>query len=187
MGKRIKKRGGSKKLSRVRSAKPPNRRRRSSPKAKITQKGRHRNISDARLERGLRVLSETKDIKAAARSIHVSVERFARAARNKKAIRKLPDRWSVPRSVRRRVPVFSNGRALAITVRGRSASSVGRYMSAVSQFLRTNDPKYLAEFKGLSVRDVRGKIHKFETDPNTLYRLASGAGEPFEDIYRIVI
>jgi hypothetical protein len=60
-------------------------------------------------------------------------------------------------------------------------------MSAVRQFLQTNDPKYLTKFKGLSVRDVRGKIHTFETDPNTLYRLSSASGEPFEEIYRIVI
>ncbi len=173
----------------ARQSSPKRRRHRKAniPKTTVRASGLRPGISNRRLERGLRVLSETNDIKAAARSIHVSVERFARAARKKKAIRKLPDRWSVSRRVRRRVPVFSGGRQVAITVRGRSASLIGRYMSAVRQFLQTNDPKYLTKFKGLSVRDVRGKIHTFETDPNTLYRLSSASGEPFEEIYRIVI
>ncbi|MGA8611668.1 MAG: hypothetical protein WB760_08090 [Xanthobacteraceae bacterium] len=60
-------------------------------------------------------------------------------------------------------------------------------MSAVGQFLKTNDPKFLAEFKGTSVKDASGKVHQFEADPNTLYRLSSAGGEPFEEIYRIVI
>lgn len=85
------------------------------------------------------------------------------------------------------MPTFSGGRQLAITVRSRAASLIGRYMSAVGQFLKTNDPKYLVEFKGRSVMDVRGKIYEFETDPNVLYRLSSAGGEPFEEIYRIII
>jgi len=60
-------------------------------------------------------------------------------------------------------------------------------MAAVGQFLKTNDPKYLAEFKGRSVKDVKGSIFQFETDPNVLYRLSSAGNEPFEEIYRIVI
>jgi hypothetical protein len=60
-------------------------------------------------------------------------------------------------------------------------------MSAVGQFLKTNDAKFLAEFKDLSVKDVNGKAYQFETDPNVLYRLLSAGGEPFEEMYRIVI
>src|SRR5579872_3540344 len=144
-------------------------------------------ISAARLERGLGVLSDTKDIKVAARSIRVSPERFKQAAKRKAAIRKLADRWSVVKRLPRHMPIFSAGRQIAIKVRGKSASLIGRYMSAVGQFLKTNDPKFLAEFKGRSVKDVRGKVHQFETDPNVLYRLSSAGGEPFEEIYRIVL
>ena len=85
------------------------------------------------------------------------------------------------------MPIFSGGKQLAITVRTRSASLIGRYMSAVRQFLRTNDPKYLADFKGRRVKDVKGKVYEFETAPNVLYRLSSAGGEPFEEIYRIVL
>jgi hypothetical protein len=85
------------------------------------------------------------------------------------------------------MPIFSGGKSLAITVTSKSASLIGRYMSAVGQFLKTNNPEFLAEFKDRSVKDASGKLHQFETNPNALYRLASAGGEPFEDIYRIVI
>jgi hypothetical protein len=135
----------------------------------------------------LRVLSETKDIAQAARSIRVSEERFKRAARRKAAIRKRKGFWTVVRRLPRKMPMFSGGRQLAITVNSKSASLIARYMSAVAQFLKSNDPKVLAEFKGASVKDAKGKVYSFETDPNTLYRLSSAGGEPFEEIYRIVI
>jgi hypothetical protein len=144
-------------------------------------------ISDARLERGLRVLSETKDIAQAARSIRVSEERFKRVARRKAAIRKRKGFWTVVRRLPRKMPIFSGGRHLAITVNSKSASFIARYMSAVGQFLKSNDPKFLVEFKSASVKDASGKVQPFETDPNTLYRLSSAGGEPFEDVYRIVI
>ncbi len=155
--------------------------------SKRTIKKRRSGIGDARLERGLRVLSETKDINAAARAIHVSIERFKRAAKRKNTIRRRQRNWTVVRSLPRKMPIFSGGKQLAITVRTRSASLIGRYMSAVRQFLRTNDPKYLADFRGRGVKDVNGKVHEFETDPNVLYRLSSAGGEPFEEIYRIVL
>ena len=68
-----------------------------------------------------------------------------------------------------------------------SASKVGRFMSAVSDFLRTNNPAGLREFEGASVTDISGKTHPFETRPNALYRLASAHDQSFEHIYRIVI
>ena len=68
-----------------------------------------------------------------------------------------------------------------------SASKVGRFMSAVSAFLRTNNPAGLREFEGVSVADISGKTHVFETRPNALYRLASAHDQSFEHIYRIVI
>ena len=60
-------------------------------------------------------------------------------------------------------------------------------MSAVSAFLRTNNPGGLREFEGVSVADISGKTHVFETRPNALYRIASAHDQSFEHIYRIVI
>lgn len=176
---------GSRKLSRRKSV---HRKAADKQRYKRSQtSSRRTTISDARLERGLRVLSETKDIGTAARSIRVSVERFRRAAQRRNAIRKQQRNWTVVRRLRRKMPIFSSGRQMAITVRSKSASLIGEYMSAVGQFLKTNDPKHLAEFRGRSVADIRGKSYPFETDPNTLYRLSSAGAEPFEEMYRIVI
>jgi hypothetical protein len=174
-------------MARRKASKPTAQRRRRKQQRTKLRKHSRPGISDARLERGLRVLSETKDIAQAARSIRVSEERFKRAARRKAAIRKRKGFWTIVRRLPRKMPTFSSGRQLAITVNSKSASVIARYMSAVGQFLKTNDPKFLAEFKGASVKDASGKVHPFETDPNTLYRLSSAGGEPFEEIYRIVI
>jgi hypothetical protein len=159
------------------------------PKSKRrVRRGRPRlAISDTRLERGLRVLHETKNIKAAARSIRVSEARFKLAAKRKAAIRKGKGVWTVVRRLPRKMPIFSDGRQLTTVVNSKTASVIARYMSAVGKFLKSNDPKSLAEFKGVSVKDASGKVHPFETDPNTLYRLSSAGGEPFEEMYRIVI
>ena len=84
--------------------------------------------------------------------------------------------------------LFSDGRAVQVVVGDfASASKVGRFMSAVSHFLRTNNPAGLREFEGVSVTDVSGRTHPFETRPNALYRLASAHDQSFEHIYRIVI
>lgn len=158
-----------------------------SRKLRSSARKRRVGISDARLERALRVYSRTKDIKAAARSIRVSESRFKRAALRKVASRQKRRSLAIVRRLPRKMPVFTNGKIVAVTVRSRSASLIGRYMSAVAQFLKTNDPKFLAEFTGRSIKDASGKIHEFETSPNVLYRLSSAGNEPFEDIYRIVI
>jgi hypothetical protein len=156
-------------------------------KRSIHIRKRRRSISDVRLERALRVFSKTKNAKVAAQSIRVSVERFERAARRKAAIRKRKGILSAIRRLPRKMPVFTAGRQLAVTANRKNTALIARYMSAVGHFLKTNDPKYLTEFKGRNVKDVKGRIHPFETDPNTLYRLASTGNEPFEEVYRIVI
>src|ERR1700733_12183653 len=83
---------------------------------------RHRSIGDARLERGLRVLSETNDIATAARAIRVSVERFKQAAKRRNVIRRQQRNWIVVRRLQRKMPIFMGGRQVAITVRSKSAS-----------------------------------------------------------------
>jgi hypothetical protein len=145
-----------------------------------------RPISDRQLERALRVLSTTKDITAAARTIHVSTESFKQAAKRKAAIRQVKGKWKVARRFPRQMPIFSDGRQLIIPVSSKSAALAGRYMSAVGQFLKSNDPKYLAEFKGRGVKDISGKFHEFEANENELYLLSSAGGEPFE-FYRIIL
>lgn len=154
----------------------------------INRKRRRARISDARLQRGLRILREVKDLLAAARAARTTPKRFAAFALKKGAIRKQGKRWIVTRRLPRRMLVYSAGREVIVTVpNAASASLIGRYMAAVRQFLRTNKPDVLEPFSGRSVKDIAGKSHPFVADPNVVYRLSSVSDQAFERIYRIVV
>jgi hypothetical protein len=145
-------------------------------------------IEDDRLQLALKVLRQEKSLTAAAREAKVSPERLRHYATEKNIVERQGRRWIVRQQLPRRMLLFSDGRAVQVVVGDvASASKVGRFMSAVSAFLRTNNPAGLREFEGMSVGDISGKIHVFETRPNTLYRLASAHDQSFEHIYRIVI
>lgn len=145
-------------------------------------------IDDAAFQISLKSLRSGKSLTEAAREIRVSPERLRNQARAKGAIRKKGQRWTVKTTLPRKMLIYSNGEARAITLGTlQQASKVGRYMAAVSKFMRNNDPASLSPFIGKFAIDNRGKRHTFETDPNTLYRLAASGGESFEQVYRIVV
>jgi hypothetical protein len=156
--------------------------------AVIGAKGAAKPLEDDRLQLALKVLRQEKSLTAAAREAKVSPERLRRYATDKSIIERRGRRWIVRRELPRRMLLFSDGKTLQVVVGDfASASKVGRFMSAVSDFLRTNNPAGLRPFEGASVADISGKIHPFETRPNALYRLASAHDQSFEHIYRIVI
>jgi hypothetical protein len=145
-------------------------------------------IEDDRLQVALKSLRQEKSLTAAAREAKVSPERLRHYATEKNIIERRGRRWIVRRELPRRMLLFSDGKTLQVVVGDfASASKVGRFMSAVSAFLRTNNAAGLRPFEGASVADISGKIHAFETRPNALYRLASAHDQSFEHIYRIVI
>ena len=135
-------------------------------------------IPDEDLQRALQMLRKDKSLSTAARSVHVSPERLKHAAASKGAINKQGRRWVLNPKLPRRLPLYSRGRQIAITVGdAKSASRVGSYMSAVARFLEKSDRSLLQPFVGQFVSDISGKTHPFETNPNTLYRLSSVGGE----------
>ncbi len=145
-------------------------------------------IDDKRLQRALRVLRQDKNISAAAKAAQISPERLRQVAASKGAITKHKRRWIVNPDLPRRMPMYSQGRQIAVIVGDLpSASLIGRYMSAVGNLLKSNDRKWLQPFIGQSVTDISNKTYPFETNPNALYRLASAGGETFEQVYRIVV
>jgi hypothetical protein len=134
------------------------------------------------------VLRREKSLTAAARAAKVSPERLRRYATQRDIIERQGRRWIVRHDLPRRMLLFSDGKDLRVVVGDfTSASKIGRFMSAVRHFLRTNRPAALREFVDESVTDISGKTHPFETRPNTLYRLASAHDQSFEHIYRIVV
>lgn len=144
---------------------------------------------DPRLEAGLKAIRAGTPLSRAAPAIGVSPERLRRYVAQTRVVEKRGGRWVVghdPRS--RRLPVYSRGRAVTITVVGYEAAAlIGRYMAAVGAFLASNDPANLAPFVSEAVTDAKGKRHVFETRPNVLYRLAASPAESFEQVYRIVV
>jgi len=145
-------------------------------------------LDDWKLQRALKALRETRNIKAAAHEARISPERLRRVAKSRGAIKKRGRRWIVNPALPRRMPIYSRGRQIVITVGDlQSASQIGRYLNAVRYFRRSNDRKWLEPFVGQSVTDISDKAYPFETNPNSLYRLAVTGGETFEQIYRIVV
>ena len=62
---------------------------------------------------------------------------------------------------------------------------IGKYNSAVNEFLRTGDIKVLKPFRR-PFWDAKGKPHHFETNPDKLYEIAEQLEEPeFWEIYKI--
>jgi hypothetical protein len=145
-------------------------------------------LEDDRLQLALKVLRQEKSLTAAAREAKVSPERLRHYVTKKNIVERQGRRWIVRQQLPRRMLLFSDGRALQVVVGDfASASKIGRFMSAASAFLRTNNRAGLRSFEGMSVSDVSGRTHAFETRPNSLYRLASAHDQSFEHIYRIVI
>jgi hypothetical protein len=154
----------------------------------VSSKRLPKSIADDRLQLAFKVLRQEKSLTAAARAAKISPERLRHYATERDIIERQGRRWIVRHEVPRRMLLFSDGRAVQVVVGDfASASKVGRFMSAVSQFLRTNNPAGVREFDGVSVTDVSEKTHPFETRPNRLYRLGSAHDQSFEHIYRIVV
>ena len=84
--------------------------------------------------------------------------------------------------------VITDGDWRDLTLDGFEQSSLnGRHSAAVGAFLTSNNIDLLRPFEGRSVRDVHGKLHPLETNPNRLHRMAAQGDEIFHEIYRLII
>jgi hypothetical protein len=145
-------------------------------------------LFDRRLESGVKEIRRGTPLTKAAKSITVAPERLRRYVKQTGVATKAGRQWRIgPDQRKREMPIFSEGQFHVITVRNfADASHVGRYMSAVNQFLDSQDESFVEQFIGDSVVDVRGRRYYFETRPNVLYRLNASQTEIFEEVYRIV-
>ena len=156
--------------------------------ASVARSRAQRALEDAKLQMGLRYLRKEKSFTKAAKEAHISPERLRTEAIEKGIVEKRGRRWTIKRDLPRRVLVFTGGRERTLTVPNfKAASDVGKYMSAVGSFIRTNDIAFLRPFVGKTVTDIHGKSYVLETRPRILYRLSHAGGSSFEQIYRIVV
>jgi hypothetical protein len=149
---------------------------------------RQRRFDEHRFQVALKALREGKGVSEAAKSVGVSRERLTQQLERTKAAKKKNGRWVVRDDLARRMPLYSEGRAIEIIVPNRRiASIVSLYLTAVGEFLRTNNPRDLSFFKNKSVADRDGKRHPFEADPQKIYELSASQTESFEQVYRIIV
>jgi len=143
---------------------------------------------DRELEEGLKQVREGETLTKAAKRLHVAPERLRSYLARTGVARKERARWTIgPDARRREMLIFTRGRELTVILPDYdSALLAGRYMSAVGQFLDTNDASVLEEFASQGVSDTEGQFHPFELRENTLYRLAETQTEPFQAVYKIL-
>jgi hypothetical protein len=155
---------------------------------KYISKRRTRALNEHKLQLVIKEMIEGKSLTAAARNAGLQPETVRRTLGSAKLLRKRGKRWAIRDDIPTRMLLYAEREAkTVIPADAKNRSAVGKFMSAVRVFLRSNDPTGLAPFAGKSVRDISGKQHRFETDPNELYRLASIGTETFEDIYKYIV
>ena len=137
------------------------------------------------LEAGFKAVEKGKTLTAAAKEIHVSPERLRRYLSEQRIAAKRAGKWiALPDNGVRQMRLYTQGQTRIVHVNRPQASDVGRYNGAVGLFLRRNNPEILLPYVDRGVTDIRGAYHPFETDPNTLYRLAHTGDETFEQVYQ---
>jgi hypothetical protein len=145
-------------------------------------------IEDLSLQISLKALRKGMTLKDAAKEAGLSAERLRNEATSKGLIHKKGNRWQIKPRLTRTMLVFSQAESFNLVIsQKRYASIIGRYMSAVGDFLRTNVPEHLKPFIGKSIKDSTSKSYLLETEPNALYRINAGGSETFEQVYRIVV
>ena len=144
---------------------------------------------DRKLLEGLKALRETGSLTKASQKAKVAPERLRHFVQRLDFVERRGRRYSVSEDPWwRRVIFYSGGRKVDTAVEGyEPARLAGLYWEAVGEFLRTNDPAYLAPFQAVQLKDVNDNAYTFETRPNVLYRLANDGLNSFEQVYRIVV
>lgn len=143
--------------------------------------------ADDRIERALSLMYRETSLTAAAKAAHVSPERLRAYIEANNLGKREGRRWVLGDRVRRRVPHISGSTQKKIVVPGfKEASLEGRHHNAVKHLIETGDASGLKPFEGRGVRDIKGKFHLFETDPNDLFRFAAKDELEFHEIYKII-
>lgn len=147
-----------------------------------------RPIDRDRFESALKAYRKTGRQIEAARSVGISVELLRRYLRENVSVMRRGRKLAIDDNRAREMTIISKGQVSKAILPNFDAASVnGEYLSAVRTFLSSNEPSPLRKFEGRSVTDTSGKSHPFETDPNTLYRLAAAGTELFHNVYRLIL
>ena len=141
-------------------------------------------------ERALEVLSHARrsgqSLSKLSREHSISVKSVLKATHG---FKKVKDRWKAKKidHISRIMSINENGKELFIEVTdSRYATLIGKYHSAVKEYLNTGNIDVLAEFEGKRVKDSSGKWHTIETNPSAIREINVRREEPeFYDIYQV--
>ncbi len=138
-----------------------------------------------RVQEALRDMRDGRPFERVARSVGLERSRLRELLLNRNLAREKNGKLIATRRGLARMRFFSAGTIQTPLVTRRTATKIGRYMSAVSQFLPTGDVELLQPFEGEAITDVEGRRYVLETRPNVLYALNVDP-EGFEEIYELV-
>jgi hypothetical protein len=155
--------------------------------APAAKRSKARPKSDAKIETAVLAMNSGASLSAAARAAHVSTERLRAFLKTNGIAKRKGRAWVMKDGRARRVQIVSARGAMAIHVRGfGAASAVAQHDAAYRKAIDSGDFDPIRPFRGRGVRDLKGKLHLFETDPNELYRHAAKDEPQFHEIYQIV-
>jgi hypothetical protein len=145
-------------------------------------------VLDKRLTTALRVFRATDNATFAAKTGHVSPERFSRFLRDQGVAARQGRKWTITDNLVRETDAYIGGRHIIVRVRGfDAASTIAQHKAAVAQFIRRpDDLTPLAPFEGVTVTDTAGRQLLLDTRPNSILRLSASGGSVFETVYRIL-
>src|SRR2546428_9414560 len=88
-------------------------------------------------------------------------------------------------SLVRKMRTYEDGKQIFIQVKGRKkATVIGQYLGSVGKRLDKNDINALELFRNITIRDIHGRVHIFETDATKLQQIHEAIEEPeFFTIY----
>lgn len=143
--------------------------------------------ADDALNAAIRRMRHGDSLRGAAKAEGTSEKRLRRYLKLHNMAGRKGRTWRIYDERMRKVPLRSEGRLKTIIVKGaKTASGAGRAWDLQGRATAQHDMELLAALEGDGLTDVQGRFHPFETDPNTLYRLADADGDAFRELYKII-
>lgn len=134
-------------------------------------------------EKALKAMKQGTSLKDASRLFGLKPERLRRHIKQRTTAQFIGRKWVIFDLRPHAIWIASAGKLKSVVLALDDASDVGRYWSAVSKFLETNDIAHLEPFANQGVRDSVGRFYPFEVRPNVLRKLDSIGELNFIEIY----